>query len=99
MRKVILNCEKLIERKKAHQYLAQMLDFPDYYGKNLDALFDCLTELGECTIILQGESVLRQTDGYGVKVLKVLEEAAQVNPGLKIEVQEAGTYEAGVMEE
>ena len=99
MRKVILNCEKLTERKKAHQYLAQMLDFPDYYGKNLDALFDCLTELGECTIVLEGEAVLCQTDGYGVKVLKVLKDAAQENPRLKIEAQEERAFEAEAVEE
>ena len=88
VKSVTLNCEKLLQRKQAHQYLAQMLDFPDYYGKNLDALFDCLTELGECTIILEGGDMLRQSDSYGAKVLKVLEEAAQKNSRLKLEVQE-----------
>lgn len=87
MKKVALNCEKLLERKQAHLYLAEMLEFPEYYGKNLDALFDCLMELGECTIVLQGEAELRQTDGYGIKILKVLEEAAQENPGLRLEIQ------------
>lgn len=87
MKKVALNCEKLLERKQAHLYLAEMLEFPEYYGKNLDALFDCLMELRECTIVLQGEAELRQTDGYGIKILKVLEEAAQENPGLRLEIQ------------
>lgn len=27
-----------------HEVLKQDLDFPDYYGGNLDALFDCLTD-------------------------------------------------------
>lgn len=87
MKNVILNCEELLQRKRAHQYLAQMLDFPDYYGKNLDALFDCLTELGECTIVLKDGDKLRKSDGYGAKVLKVLEEAAEKNPRLRLEFQ------------
>lgn len=33
-------------KKKSHDYLKDMFDFPDYYGKNLDALFDCLTDIG-----------------------------------------------------
>ena len=36
---------KLI-KAKGHDYLKEALNFPDYYGKNLDALYDCLTEIG-----------------------------------------------------
>ena len=35
---------KLIE-KDGHDYLKDALNFPDYYGKNLDALYDCLCEI------------------------------------------------------
>lgn len=35
---------KLI-KKDGHDYLMEVFDFPDYYGKNLDALYDCLTEI------------------------------------------------------
>ena len=86
MKKVILDCEKLLERKQAHLYLAEKLDFPDYYGKNLDALYDCLTEMGECIIVLEGEDILRGSENYGAKVLKVLREAAYTNLGLRLEV-------------
>ena len=87
MKKVIIDCEKLNERKRAHRYLAEIFEFPDYYGKNLDALFDCLMELGECTIVLQGEETLRQKEGYAARILQVLEEAVHENPGLKLETQ------------
>ena len=83
--RVIINCENLFDREQAHEYLAQMLNFPEYYGRNLDALFDCLTELSDCTIILKGEETLSQ-DSYGTRVRKVIEKAAQSNPGLKLEV-------------
>ncbi|MEE1157389.1 MAG: barstar family protein [Methanobrevibacter sp.] len=36
---------KLI-KAEGHDYLKEALNFPDYYGKNLDALYDCLTEIG-----------------------------------------------------
>ena len=36
---------KINEREEAHEYLAEVFSFPEYYGKNLDALFDCLGEM------------------------------------------------------
>jgi len=36
---------KVNEREGAHEYLAEVFSFPAYYGKNLDALFDCLGEM------------------------------------------------------
>ena len=91
MKKVIIDCKKLQQKEQAHLYLAEIFDFPDYYGKNLDALFDCLTELGECTIVLKGEDIIRRTECYGTKILKVLEEAVLVNPRLKVEIRETET--------
>lgn len=32
-----------------HKYIKKALDFPDYYGENLDALYDCLCDL-DCEI-------------------------------------------------
>ena len=31
--------------EEGHDYLIKALDLPDYYGKNLDALYDCLCEI------------------------------------------------------
>lgn len=83
--KVIIDCENLLDREQAHEYLEQMLDFPQHYGKNLDALYDCLTELSDCTIVLLGEEALSQ-DSYGARVRKVMGTAAQENPRLKLEI-------------
>ena len=41
---------KLI-KQQGHDYLMDALSLPEYYGKNLDALYDCLTEM-ECEIEL-----------------------------------------------
>lgn len=34
-------------QEELHAYMAKRLDFPDYYGANLSALADCLSEMGE----------------------------------------------------
>jgi ribonuclease inhibitor len=37
----------VITRDELHEILAKELPLPEYYGKNLDALYDILTEQGE----------------------------------------------------
>ena len=37
--------ENFKTRETAHTYLKEILHLPDYYGRNLDALYDCLCEI------------------------------------------------------
>ena len=43
--------------KDGHDYLMEALNFPDYYGKNLDALYDCLCEIDTEIEIINCEKV------------------------------------------
>ena len=40
---VILDGSKISTVEEFHNQVAKVLDLPEYYGKNLDALWDCLT--------------------------------------------------------
>ena len=51
MRKLEVDCAALSSRE-LQALLADQLDFPDWYGHNLDALYDCLTELEEPTHLI-----------------------------------------------
>ena len=42
---ITLNGEKLLTREQAFPYLKDALALPDYFGNNLDALYDCLTTM------------------------------------------------------
>lgn len=47
--------------EEIHNYIAKELDFPDYYGKNLDALYDILSSYtGELCI-----NIYNISDIYG----------------------------------
>ena len=83
-REYILDCEKMTDRKSTHEYIAQQLDFPDYYGKNLDALFDCLTEMDECSILFENLDALEMLGDYSGAMLAVFEEAEAVNDDLSL---------------
>ena len=83
-REYILDCEMMTDREKAHEYIAEVLEFPDYYGKNLDALFDCLTEMGECSILFINLDALEMLGDYSGALLAVFEEAEQANDDLTL---------------
>ncbi len=73
MRVIILEGKRLKGREETHDYLARMLEFPEYYGRNLDALYDCLSELPrETAIILRAPE---KAEGYGKKALETIKES------------------------
>ena len=73
--KYILDGKKMVFREETHQYLKETFGFPDYYGKNLDALYDCLTEQKDLEIEVQyKEEMLAALGKYGEKLLQVLED-------------------------
>ena len=60
MKIVSLDAKKMAEKEKMHEYFAKKFDLPEHYGKNLDALFDCLCEINEPTLIkLKNEDALQ----------------------------------------
>ncbi|MGW7734108.1 barstar family protein, partial [Bacillus velezensis] len=40
---VIIDEKDVTSTEALHRILKDQLDFPDYYGENLNALWDCLT--------------------------------------------------------
>lgn len=80
----VLDCNEMYERGIAHEYIAKTLGFPEYYGKNLDALFDCLTEMGESSILFINLSSLEELGEYSGALIAVFEEAESVNDDLTL---------------
>ena len=78
---IVLDAANMTEKNAAHDYLKKALALPDYYGSNLDALYDCLTELGGTEIQFVN---LDAAGGYFAKVLSVFREAQEDNPRLRI---------------
>ena len=67
------------DKKTLHSILKKELSFPDYYGSNLDALYDILSVYSdEVTIEICG------TSPYGEKLLAALEDCAQKNNKINI---------------
>ena len=52
MKEITINCATVASMAEIHEILARELNFPQWYGRNLDALHDCLTSLCEETRII-----------------------------------------------
>lgn len=79
---IILDAARMKTKEEAHCYLRQQLSFPAYYGKNLDALFDCLTDLDETDI--KFVNLDAGAGSYFAAVLSVFQEAEAENSRLHL---------------
>ena len=85
MKQITLDGNLLADATKVHDYLKEMLEFPEYYGNNLDALYDCLTDLEDVEITIN----LPEEDGaIFQKVLRVFKAASRNNDSMKLIVNE-----------
>lgn len=89
MQEVYINGSEFDTPEEVHEFLAEELDFPDYYGKNLSALYDVLTDLSEDTRIVLNlsdvgeESMIEMLE----RMAEVLTDAADNNDYLEISIE------------
>ena len=83
---ILLDGQKMLNRRTAHDHLAERLELPEYYGRNLDALYDLLTEReGPTRLVVQHrETILSWLGEYGAALCQTLEDADRANPGLEV---------------
>ena len=70
--------------RDAHSALAKALSFPDYYGHNLDALHDCLTDLDDTQLVIEDCALAAQAIENWSGFLAVFRDSAEENPHLEI---------------
>ena len=82
MQIIILDGRSMTDRDTAHAYLAKTLHFPDWYGGNLDAMADCLSELDAHShlILTNVEDMRLKLGEYGERMLTVFRELS-AEPG------------------
>ena len=85
MKYVFLDGEKILSHTDLHRTFADALDFPEYYGNNLDALHDCLTEQEEPVgVIVVHADLLKEHMGRRWKsFLRLMDDLTEDEPGFR----------------
>ena len=84
MEERIIDCTQIKTPEDLHRIFQEVLDFPQWYGSNLDALFDCLSEISGKVRLLDWETAEDRLGAYGKKAKKVIAAAALKNTGLDL---------------
>lgn len=84
MRTVIIDGAYMTDKAVAYAYLMRRLGFPSYFGRNLDALYDQLTDPCEPTqlVIYRKKRLLDALGTYGQRILDTIQDAVRVNRNL-----------------
>jgi len=83
-----LDGKNMTSRRRAHHHIKRKLDFPSYYGKNLDALWDILSTINiPLDIVLYNKDILDEHLGaYGESIIYIFEEAAEKNKNINFKI-------------
>ena len=86
--KVRLDGSLMTDKTAAHDHIRAQLSFPEYYGRNLDALYDLLTSLPESLEIdlAEKDQMLEQLSAYGTSLLLTLQQAEEDAPNLILNI-------------
>lgn len=82
--KITLDLRSIQSPADAQAYLQRALAFPDYYGKNLDALYDMLTSWdtpAAFALRLPKQGPLAE---YAQRLRRVFADAAAANPRIQV---------------
>lgn len=72
-------------REALHDAMQARLALPEYYGRTLDALYDCLTDVHEDLELrlLHARALEEHLGGYAVVMRRMLRDACDENPHLR----------------
>ena len=74
--KIELDFSEIKTQAELHKYLASQLNLPAHYGKNLDALWDCLSEQSGLQLKIKGKSALKkQMPEFAAKLFKLFDDS------------------------
>ncbi|MGG3529074.1 barstar family protein [Bacillus pseudomycoides] len=84
METILLDGRKFTSKEMLHKILKDQLDFPDYYGENASALWDCLTGWIGLPVTIEWEYFEESKNilgAYADLILNIFQDAQKDMPG------------------
>lgn len=77
MKRINIDGKELVSPKALHDALKSNFAFPEYYGGNLDSLYDVLTDIHEpiCLAVANSADARSALDGYWWSFIEVFSDA------------------------
>ncbi|MGN7455483.1 barstar family protein [Paenibacillus pasadenensis] len=91
MRELLLDGSKLQAWNDIHDWFAEQFGFPEHYGRNLDALYDCLGDYAAPPLRLRWlrfeESRVRLGEDAARALLQLLQDVESELDGFEVSVE------------
>ena len=88
-RETVIKSDNCLYKEMLHEHLQETLGLPDYYGRNLSALADCLAEAGEplhITFDIDGDSLPAGMQAYVLRLAQVCAREAIANENVSLTI-------------
>lgn len=90
IREARITSDTCLDRTLLHEYLHDALGFPSYYGANLSALADCLSETCHPVLItfaIDEETLPTEMQAYMLRLVQVCAREALANENVSLIVE------------
>ena len=90
VREAYITSDKCLYKEMLHEYLQESLGLPDYYGRNLSALADCLAEMGvacKITFAIVEDELPAGMQAYLLRLAQVCAREALANENVSLVVK------------
>lgn len=92
MNNVVLNGKDFTNKEKFHDIMKNNFELPSYYARNLDSLWDLLSEKNSLSIlIINADMIQRNLGEYGKSVMKLFDDLNLLE-GFKVDYIFAGCF-------
>lgn len=84
--RVRVDGRKSLDKEMLHNHLKAVFDFPEYYGKNLDALYDLLSTYSDLVEVefTYAQELEENLGDYAGALIKTFREASAENKNIRL---------------